>query len=128
MPDLGNDPWGFSTENEENIGDSRSSIFRAFCMVNELTVTRAEMYQQQIGILFGIISSINRVSGHRKGVIGSICSSSLSGCENSMLYALPYQYIETDGHRRPAANICRVFIYARKVSSCQKGIAIFKTD
>ena len=45
MPDLGNDPWGFSTENEENIGDSRSSIFRAFCMVNELTVTRAEMYQ-----------------------------------------------------------------------------------
>ena len=81
MPDLGNDPWGFSTENEENIGDSRSSIFRAFCMVNELTVTRAEMYQQQqIEILFGIISSINRVSGHRKGVIGSICSSSLSGC------------------------------------------------
>ena len=80
MPDLGNDPWGFSTENEENIGDSRSSIFRAFCMVNELTVTRAEMYQQQIGFLFGIISSINRVSGHRKGVIGSICSSSLSGC------------------------------------------------
>ena len=66
---------GVSQLKMKRIGDSRSSIYSAFCMVNELTC--AEMYQQ-IGILFGIISSINRVSGHQKGVIGSICSSSLS--------------------------------------------------
>ena len=111
---------GVSQLKMKRIGDSRSSIYSAFCMVNELTC--AEMYQQ-IGILFGIISSINRVSGHQKGVIGSICSSSLSAV---MLAISAYRNGRTN--RRPAANICRVFIYARKVSSCQKGITVFKTD
>ena len=99
MPDLGNDPWGFSTENEENIGDSRSSIFRAFCMVNELTVTRAEMYQQQIGILFGIISSINRVSGHQKGVIGSICPASSLSAAMLLLAISAYGKGRTNGQK-----------------------------
>ena len=96
---------GVSQLKMKRIGDSRSSIYSAFCMVNELTC--AEMYQ--IGILFGIISSINRVSGHQKGVIGSICSSSLSAV---MLAIAISAYRNGRTNRRPAANICRVFIYA----------------
>ena len=105
---------GVSQLKMKRIGDSRSSIYSAFCMVNELTC--AEMYQ--IGILFGIISSINRVSAHRKGVIGSICSSSLSAV---MLAIAISAYRNGRTNRRPAANICRVFIYV-----CTQGVIMSK--